>query len=71
MKPFTAEFDISVLSGPQQIWLNERAGNHNFDTVFLVKINDEGAWIDILYSDRVLLKFFVTPEGKPSLLDVS
>jgi hypothetical protein len=71
MKNFTTEFDVTVLSSAQQTWLFERAGNHHFDTVMLDKINSEGAWISILYDDGVTIKFFVTPEGVPSLLDVA
>lgn len=71
MKHFTTEFDISVLSGAQEAWLFERAGNHHFDTVMLDKINSEGAWISILYDDGILIRFFVTPEGVASLFDVA
>lgn len=71
MKHFTTEFDITVLTPLQQLWCSDRAQHHHFDTVFLVKINDEGAWLDVLYDDGLLLKFFVAPTGTSELLDVS
>jgi hypothetical protein len=65
--PFSTEFDLTVLSAKQQAWLGERAQNHHFDTAYLDKINNEGAWLTIGYDDGIHIRFFVTPDGKPEV----
>jgi hypothetical protein len=61
MKDFSAEFDISVLTGGQQEWLLERAHNHHFETAMLDKIDTTGAWITVCYDDGLHIHFFVEP----------
>jgi hypothetical protein len=71
MKNFSAEFDISALSADQQEWVFQRAANHHFDTVMLDKINQEGAWLTVLYDDGISIHFFVAPGGEASFLGTS
>jgi hypothetical protein len=66
--PFDAEFDVSVLTTPQFGWCVDRAHNHHFDSVLLDKINDEGAWLTIVYDDGIHIHFFVNQGGKAEVL---